>query len=671
MAGRIPTRQELIRRHRRNGFVGRRAELEQFRAALRQPPTGAEQFLFVLHGASGLGKTALARRFEVTARQAGALTARLDGDAADPLEAMRAIGEQFAVQGSPLVGFDRELARYRLRRHDLDGEVAKSAAALTAGPGGGAGGGVSVPARSGAAELTPVFLHDLAEAAEQHPWLLLLLDDYQVLGPALDGWLHELLITGRHGELPGNVLVVLAGREPLDAERWRDCADLVTELPLAPLTEQEVRQLLVWRGVPEPEAADEAVRLAGGLPLLAATAGAAARSAGEAPAAAGPAGGRALVLVGGDRRGPVVGASSAGAGPAAAPGLAIRASAVDPPAGDALAAVVGRLLRALPDPDRQALLLACAVPRELDHRAWRTLTGEEPGAQFDWLTALPLVTEHAGGFRYQEPARAVLLGLLRTSSPAGWWELHSRLADDCAEQRAELEERDRPAGGSWEPGWWTDPHWRELRRREAYHRLCADARQALPEVLRTVLDAADHGAGELRCWVRLVVQAGEDGADSGLRSWGRRLRKAAAQPGPGVLGLLISQAGYDPAGRVLAYTLRGRQHLAERRYAQAVADLTAAIGLEPASVRALFGRAVAFSRMGRGQEALVDLGRVVELAPEEAGALVQRALILLTLGRPGEARQDIARAERVAPQDPMVFVGRGVLHGWSGGRSRR
>ncbi|MFE9423984.1 AAA family ATPase [Kitasatospora sp. NPDC006697] len=678
MAGRIPTRQELIRRQRRSGFVGRRAELDAFRAALRQPPAEAGQFLFLLHGGSGLGKTALTRQFEAAARAAGATGARLDGELSDPVAAMGEIAAQFAAQGCPLPGFARELDRYLRRRHDLDGEVARAAAALTAGPRGGG----TVAARNGPAELTPVFLHDLAEAAAARPWLLLVLDDYQVLGPVLDEWLYDLVITGRHGELPGNVLVVLAGREPLDQERWGDCSDLVSELPLQPFSDQEARQLLAGRGVPAREQADEAVRLAAGSPLLAAVLAAAAAPVAPAVPAPRP-GGRGLVLVGGRRWG-------AGAGPADpdgsaddagepaeapdTPGLAIRAAAVEPDGGDTVAAAVGRLLRAVRDPDRQALLLACALPLELDRTAWRALTGEEPEqqrAQFDWLTALPLVTERGPRWRYLEPARSVLLGLLRSSSPAGWWELHTRLADASAERRAELEQRHGPEGGCWEPGWWTDAEWRELRRGEAYHRLCADPRPELAGVLRTALEAADHGDGELRCWVRMVVRAGEDSADSVLRGWGRRLRAAAAEPGPGVLGLLISRAGYDSAGRALAYTLRGRQHLAERRFAEAVADLTAALALEPTSTRALFGRAVAFDRMGRKPEALVDLGRVVELAPQESSALVQRALTLLELGRPAEARQDLARAERVAPENSMVFVGRAVVHSWTSFRPVR
>ena len=56
------SRQEMIRRRRRTGFVGRHAELAAFRANFgRQPQDDACQFLFHVHGNAGVGKTSLLR----------------------------------------------------------------------------------------------------------------------------------------------------------------------------------------------------------------------------------------------------------------------------------------------------------------------------------------------------------------------------------------------------------------------------------------------------------------------------------------------------------------------------------------------------------------------------------------------------------------------------------
>ncbi|MFD5147713.1 hypothetical protein [Streptomyces sp. NPDC058401] len=54
MAGREPSRQELIRRRRSVGFIGRQSEADAFREALRQPPEEAAQFLFHIRGPGGV-----------------------------------------------------------------------------------------------------------------------------------------------------------------------------------------------------------------------------------------------------------------------------------------------------------------------------------------------------------------------------------------------------------------------------------------------------------------------------------------------------------------------------------------------------------------------------------------------------------------------------------------
>ncbi|MDQ0710738.1 hypothetical protein QFZ55_000190 [Streptomyces luteogriseus] len=68
--------------------------------------------------------------------------------------------------------------------------------------------------------LTPAFLQDLAEVAQRRPWVVLFFDTYQRTGPLLDVWLRDVLVSDRYGELPANVLVVLAGQSRLESRCW-------------------------------------------------------------------------------------------------------------------------------------------------------------------------------------------------------------------------------------------------------------------------------------------------------------------------------------------------------------------------------------------------------------------------------------------------------------------
>jgi chromosomal replication initiation ATPase DnaA len=70
-----PSRQELIRRRRRSGFVGRHSEVNAFRENLARDPEGDDyQFFFHVRGHAGVGKTSLLRQWEAVAREQGAAT---------------------------------------------------------------------------------------------------------------------------------------------------------------------------------------------------------------------------------------------------------------------------------------------------------------------------------------------------------------------------------------------------------------------------------------------------------------------------------------------------------------------------------------------------------------------------------------------------------------------
>jgi hypothetical protein len=61
--------QEMMRRRRRSGFVGRLAEVDGFRSNLRLAPDDEQRrFLFTVYGDAGVGKTFLVRHLIGIAR---------------------------------------------------------------------------------------------------------------------------------------------------------------------------------------------------------------------------------------------------------------------------------------------------------------------------------------------------------------------------------------------------------------------------------------------------------------------------------------------------------------------------------------------------------------------------------------------------------------------------
>ncbi len=283
MAGQGLSRRERIRRQRGAAFKGRQNEVAAFRANLALgAQDGAFQFVFHVHGNGGVGKTSLVRRWEEEAHRHGAVTAYVDDGVHSAAEAMEAISAQLGGQGVELKGFEKWLGRYRERRHEADGALV---AHSTAGGTGGGQGQATSPVtlaltRAGLAGvgmvpglgpfvgavdaqqaaqlfdrarsvlsarfrspedvqlvlspervLTPVFVEDLAAAASNRPWVVLFFDTWEQTGPLLDAWLRDTVLEATFGELPLNVVVVLAGpRTAVPRLAWSRSRDTAGDL---------------------------------------------------------------------------------------------------------------------------------------------------------------------------------------------------------------------------------------------------------------------------------------------------------------------------------------------------------------------------------------------------------------------------------------------------------
>ncbi|MEU4926517.1 tetratricopeptide repeat protein [Streptomyces yokosukanensis] len=655
MAQARPSIQELIARRRRAGFIGRSGERAAFRENLDLAPEDERhRFLFHVHGHAGVGKTFLVRELEQIARERGALTAYVDESAGSVPDALAVISHQLARQGHRLKKLDEALATHRERRHEaeaaalaLEPETAPrpSAGALAVARAGLVGLGMvpGVGPFTGALDadrlaqgadrlraglsarlrnqedvhlvlspervLTPVLLGELAALAPCVPWIVLLFDTYERTGRFLDGWLHEIMTTDRHGALPADVVLVTAGQLPLASARWGGFADFVADVPLGPFTEAEARGLLADKGVRAEPVVAEVLRLTGGLPVLVST-------------------------------------------------LAEARPADPRDVGDPSGTAVERFLKWEQDPVRRATALACALPRTLDADVVRAVV-ECPEEEFDglyaWLRGMPFISERGDRMRYHDLVRAPMLRLQRRQSPRGWAQRHRQLARTFTRWLAETE-------AALEPGeFWKEEDWRELRLAESYHCLCADPRTALPGVLGDLVTACDHGDDVLWRWVRLPAEAGEDTGSRNLESWGSALAEAFTADGvAGVAGVLLDRAGGEEPWRATARAVRADALARGGDQQGALEEYDRALALDPALVRALRGKVLARSSLGDYRAALVDLRRVVELEPDNPYNMFLRGEHLRILGRYEEALADLDHGIRIDPGQSFAWASRGA-----------
>ncbi|MFJ9867437.1 tetratricopeptide repeat protein [Streptomyces sp. NPDC101165] len=659
-----PSMQELIARRRRAGFVGRGGERASFRQNLDLPPEDERhRFRFHIHGNAGVGKTFLVRELTQIARERGALTAYVDEGAGSVPEAMGVICGQLAQQGRRLKKLEESLAAYRERRHEAEAEVAAlepapegpSPFATTAVRLGMAGLGALVPGAGafvgavdagqlseGAARLkarlsarfrnqedvqlvlapervlTPRLLDELSDLTSSVPWLVLFFDTYERTGPYLDSWLYELMTTDRYGALPADVIVVTAGQHPFDTARWGGFADFMTDVPLEPFTEAESRDLLTNRGVEDERVVAEVLRLTGGLPVLVST-------------------------------------------------LAEARPADPDDVGDPSATAVERFLRWEPDPVRRAAALACALPRRLDVDVFRAVMDcaeEEAEGLYDWLRGMPFVSERGEGVQYHDVVRAPMLRMQRRRSPRRWAERHGRLAETFGAWRAERE------GGLDDP--WADEEWRELRLAEAYHRLCAGERAALPFVLGGVVRACGRGEEEARRWARMLVEAGADTHAETVTGWGRELLQALEAPTAApALGLLLDRAALDSTSRAIAHAVRGNLFRVADEHERAVSEYDLAVALDPELIFAHRGRAFLRAELRDFEGAVADLDHVLALDPDNARHLATRGDYHRMCAHYDAALRDLDRALEIDPDFVWGLVRRARLRRSRGEREQQ
>lgn len=649
--------QEILRRRRRRGFLGREAERAAFTENFAVAPEDERhRFLFHIHGDAGVGKTFLLAELEHIAREQGALTARVDESADSVPEALAAVCAQFGFQDHRLRELTRLLALWRERRHevaslDLDqlpdssvpepspgSLVAARASLIGLGlvPGAGAFAGAVDPAEvargadrlrgalgarlrsqedvqlvmSPEVVLTPVFLRELAQAAVSVPWIVLFFDAYERTALVLDRWLRDVMTTTRYGALTSRVVVVTAGQYSLDAAGWGEFADVVTDWPLGNFTEAETRGLLRNKGVVAEPVVREVLRLSDGLPVLVST---------------------------------------------------LAANRPTEPGGvkDPSATAVEGFLKWEQDPLRRAAALAGAVPRHLDVDIFRTAVGcsdAEGAALFPWLQSLPFVSEHGVGVRYHDVVRAQILRLQRRRSLREVNERHLALAELFRQWRVQAEEHLTP------DVFWKDGRWRELRVAESYHLLCTGSRRARDAVLLEVVSACTAGEPVARRWVQVFLDAGRDTESEELCGWGLRLQAALTEGTAQALHLLLDQAGFGTAGQAAALVACGGLRRVEGDVRHALADYHRAVALSPRMEPAYAGRALAYAELGEYFAAINDLDHADALVPDTVQTLRRRGDYYRITGQHQESMRDLQRAVELFPLDPMVWASRGATH---------
>ncbi|HEY9621472.1 MAG TPA: tetratricopeptide repeat protein, partial [Crinalium sp.] len=612
--------QEILKQRQQSGFAGRENQVSLFRQNLEfELDDERRRFIFNIWGQGGVGKTTLLGQFRKLAEEANGITAYVDEAERDVPNVMSQLADDLEKQGHKLTQFNERYRVYRQKRQELEADpeapqgfsaflgrtIAKSAVKL----------GRRVPAAGVVLDfvdedvvatqagewatylakkvtnkdevrllqepveiLTPLFLQDLNRIAEKTD-VSLFFDTYERTGEFLDDWLRDIL-QGQHGDVPPNIVLVIAGREELNRNNWAGYEGLMVRLPLEPFTADEARQFLAKKGFTQERVIEVILRLSGRLPLLIAT---------------------------------------------LAEGTPTDPAQVGDPSGTA----VERFLKWETDPQRRQVALDAALPRCLNRDVIAQLRTED-GADdlFEWLKQKPFVQERTDGWAYHDVVRTQMLRYKRLTSPQSWSALHSKLADyyDSLRNALQLDEEKRQR----------DTVWQNHTLNVLYHRLCQLPQQHLSIALNEFLAALKNQRKFAERWAEIMAQAGQDTAIEEIQRWGEQLVEGLKaynedryEATIGMFKALVDHSAIDAQWQPVAHSWRGETYLLMKRYEEALQDFNQAIKLNPKLDWAIASRGLIYLLMKRYEEALQDFNQAIKLNPKLDWAIASRGLTYL------------------------------------------
>lgn len=293
----------------RNIFIGRTNELHFFIEHILKPE-GPTYHVVSVWGDAGVGKSTLLTRFRDEARAADfkdcCLTALVAGRRLTPARIMEHWAAQLRLAGSPLPAFEDMLAHYKeaVQEQQSEQEAARAtfvhhvSRLMSSGIRGAPviGGLYETVAEAASAsfwsqrqprqpagetedrsdpldDLTQAFVEDLnwltatqvllpSQRATRGLRVILLFDAVEPAAAETVSWLRNQSL---HATISHNVVLVVAGREPL--ERSLPPAQTSYSMSLAPFTEDETRTYLTERGITNADRLATLWQLSGGLPL--------------------------------------------------------------------------------------------------------------------------------------------------------------------------------------------------------------------------------------------------------------------------------------------------------------------------------------------------------------------------------------------------------------------
>lgn len=613
--------QERRKEKQKASFIGRSEHLNIFKSNLQsKDPIN----IFNMYGQGGVGKSYLVSQYRSIAEENNCLTTYSDESVKSVLQWMESTSDHFKKKNVELTDFDKRYKVYlqEIKKLETDPEKPKGTLggivkAATRGlikegkkliPGGEVLGGFideenlstalgewAEFARKKIANkdevelvlepekvLTPLFWKGVSKYAVDKKFICLFIDTYEVVDTVLEKWLLDVL-DGKYGEVPENILLIIAGREELDPNTWSDLKDMIQKIQLEPFTEKEAREFLISKNINDEKIQSEIIGLSGRLPVLMAL---------------------------------LTDAASQGAG------------AIEDPAQTA----VERFLKWVEDNNQRTIALAAALPRRLNQDIIESLLTDKSQAKsnFEWLTAQAYVLQKDDHWVYHDVVREQMLRFVRIRSNKEWTSFQQCLEKYYTELQKELE---LPQTEEF-----FNKKWMEYEHEKEYHQLCFKTDKYTPVIMQQfVRFIYEQGVYKAGTFGDTLMLAGKDLDNDLSRAWGQAITGAVKEFIDEGTYVRLQQLVKDiqvndwiknDTHRAFLYLVEG---ITAGSDDEAIKAYEVAIGINPDYAEAYYNKGLSYSRKGEFHKAVNAYEEAIAIKPEYLSAHLSAGLAYSSL----------------------------------------
>ncbi len=590
-------------------FIGRSEHLTVFNNNLKATDPYA---IINIYGQGGVGKSYLSQQYKTIAEENNCLTAYTDEDTKSILEWMERVAQQFKNQEAELSDFDKNYKTYLQETKKLEADPEKPKGtlggfmkSLTKGaikevkklPGAELiGGFIDEDGISSAVSewadfarkkignkdevelvleplkvLTPLFWKGITKHAADKKLICFFIDTFEETDTVLETWLLDVL-NDKYGDIPPNILLIIAGRDPLSTNRWSAFTELTQPIALEPFTEYEADTYFNSHGIFDPAIKADISHLSGRLPVLMAWLTEAAKS------------GKGGVQ-------------------------------------DACETAVERFLKWVVDAHQRHIALAAALPRKLNQDIIECFLPDKAQckAYFDWLCKQPFVLRRGDYWAYHNVVRDQMLRYVRTRSPKEWVNQHQALTDYYEMLQHDLELDEDAA--------FEHKTWLAYEQERLYHALCAKPDKNIPIAIASVVKKwMTFGLSSYTIFGETLHDAGNDNHHDIVKGWGLRITTAIEElktENYTILQQLIEdilQKDYLKEQELLAYLYYlGSLFLVSTKnnYDKAIGYLEKSIINKPNYYEALYYFGFINNIKGNNEKAIEYLHKAIDIKPDD------------------------------------------------------